>query len=219
MEEIRITFAQEINELKQSIIEIGEMSIELINGAIKSLVERDIALAEEIIKDDEKIDDKSLEIEERCLKLLALQQPMAIDLRLISGVWKINTDIERLADHTTKIAQKAKILSSMKQIKPYEDLPKMAAKAVEMFRASLESFIKLDASRAEEIIKMDDEVDEYNHKIFTELVSIMNRDGSSIDYVSHLMSVVASIERIGDHVTNICERIIFIKTGTLPESN
>lgn len=219
MEEIRKTFAQEISDLKQSIVDIGEMSIDLINDAIKSLVNRDIVLAEEVIKADEKVDDKSLEIEEMCLKLLALQQPMAVDLRLISGVWKINTDIERLTDHTTKIARKAKILSSIAQIKPYVDLPIMAEKAIKMFRLSLDAFINLDSDLAEKVIGMDDEIDEYNHKIFIELVSIMNRDGSSIDYVSHLMSVVASIERIGDHVTNICERVIFIKTGMLPESD
>lgn len=219
MEEIRKTFAQEINELKQSVMDIGMMSVELIQGALKALVERDTALADEIIKADEKIDEKSLEIEENCLKLLALQQPMAIDLRLISGVWKINTDIERLADHTTKIARKAVILSSLPQIKPYEDLPKMSAKTVEMLKSSLDAFMNLDAIKANEIIAMDDEIDEYNHKIFAELVSIMNKDASSINYVSHLMSVVASFERIGDHVTNICERIVFIKTGILPKSD
>lgn len=219
MEEIRKTFAQEIVDLKQSVVDIGEMSIDLIIDSVKSLVDRNKGLAEEVIKADEKVDDKSLEIEENCLKLLALQQPMAIDLRLISGVWKINTDIERLTDHTTKIARKAIILSSLKQIKPYDDLPKMAHRAIEMFRMSLDAFIKLDSDLAEKIIKMDDEIDDYNHKIFVELVSIMNRDASSIDYVSHLMSVVASIERIGDHVTNICERIIFIKTGILPKSD
>jgi phosphate transport system protein len=219
MEEIRKTFAQEISDLKQSVVDIGEMSIDLIANAIKALVDRNTDLAEEVIQADEKVDDKSIEIEEKCLKLLALQQPMAIDLRLISGVWKINTDIERLTDHTTKIARKAKILSSLKQIKPYDDLPKMAQRAIEMFRLSLGAFITLDSDLAEKIIGMDDEIDDYNHKIFVELVSIMNRDASSIDYVSHLMSVVASIERIGDHVTNICERIIFIKTGTLPKSD
>lgn len=217
MDEIRKTFAHEIDDLKQAVLEMGAMGEELINGAIKALIERDTALAERIIAADDLVDKKEVEIESKCLRLLALQQPMANDLRLISGVIKIITDLERLTDHTTKIAKKSIHLSAMPQLKPYVDLPVMASKVIVMLKRSLDAFMSLDTAKAAETIALDDEIDEYNHKIFAELVMIMNKDASSINCVSHLMSVVSSFERIADHVVNICERIIFIETGALPE--
>jgi len=219
LEEIRKTFAHQIDDMKKSVIEMGSMAEELIEGAVKALIERDTALAESIISADEQIDRKELEIEALCLKLLALQQPLAIDLRMISGVMRIIADIERLADHTTKISKKAIALSSLPLLKPYVDLPIMSSKVIEMLKMSIDAFINLDTQKALRIIDMDDEIDDFNHKIFKELVSIMNKDASSINYVSHLMSVVASVERIGDHVVNICERIIFIQTGAVPQKS
>jgi phosphate transport system protein len=218
-ENIRKSFANELEDLLHSVLEMGGMTEELIKGSIKALVEKDIALAEKIIADDEEVDSKEIEIEAKCMRLLALQQPMASDLRTIESVLKMITDIERLADHTTKISKKAIILARLPQLKPYVDLPKMADRVNEMFKLSLDAFVKKDADLALKVIDMDDEIDDYNQKIFAELIDFMIKDQSCINYVSHLMIVVQSLERIADHVTNICERIIYLATGKLPKLN
>ena len=219
MDDIRKTYSQELEHLQHSLLEMGAMAEELIKSSVKSLIEKDIALADKTIAADDEIDEKEAEIDAMCMKLIALQQPMAGDLRLISSVLKIVTDVERLSDHTTKIAKKAKILSELPQLKPYVDLPKMANRVIEMFKLSLDAFIRHDYAMASKIIEMDDEIDVYNHKIFRELVDYMIKDPASINYVAHLMVVVQSLERIADHVTNICERIIYIATGDLPKLN
>ncbi len=219
MSDVRKTYSQELDHLQQLLLEMGAMAEELIKDSIKALIEKDADLADRTIAADDKVDEKEAEIDSLCLKLLALQQPMAGDLRLIGSILKIVTDVERLSDHTTKIAKKAKILSELPQLKPYVDLPEMASRAIEMFKLSLDAFIRHDVAMAGRIIEMDSAIDDYNHKIFRELVDYMVKDPACISYVSHLMVVVQSLERIADHVTNICERIIFIATGDLPKLN
>jgi len=219
MTDVRKTYSQELEHLQQLLLEMGAMAEELIKDSVKSLIEKDVALADRTIAADDEVDKKEAEIDALCMKLLALQQPMAGDLRLIGSILKIVTDVERLSDHTTKIAKKAKILSELPQLKPYVDLPEMASRVIEMFKLSLDAFIRHDHAMAVKIIEMDSAIDEYNHKIFSDLVQYMIKDPSCINYVSHLMVVVQSLERIADHVTNICERIIFIATGDLPKFN
>jgi phosphate transport system protein len=217
MDEMRKTFSHNLEDLQQSMLEMGALAEELIKESVKALITRDVALAEKVIAADDEIDRMEIDIENRCMRLLALQQPMAKDLRMIGGVLKIISDIERLSDHTTKISKKAIILSGLPQLKPYVDLPKMAERVIEMFKLSLDAFVKSDAESAKKVIDMDDAIDEYNHTIFAELVEYMRRDHESISYASHLMVVVQSLERIADHVTNICERIIYVSTGKLPK--
>ncbi len=219
MSDVRKTYSQELEHLQQLLLEMGAMAEELIKNSVKALIEKDSALADRTIAADDAVDAKEAEIDALCLKLLALQQPMAGDLRLIGSILKIVTDVERLSDHTTKISKKAKILSEMPQLKPYVDLPDMASRVIEMFKLSLDAFVRRDVEMAFSIMGMDSAIDDYNHKIFRELVQYMIKDPACINYVSHLMVVVQSLERIADHVTNICERIIFIATGDLPKSN
>jgi phosphate transport system protein len=219
MEELRKSFGHQIDDLKKALLEMGGAAEVLIENAVRALIEKDVKLAESVITGDDAIDHMEYDIESRCLKLLALQQPMAIDLRVISGALKIVTDIERLADHATKIAKQAIILAGMPQIKPYVDLPMMAGKVITMLKLSLDAFSKIDVGAAKSIIALDDEIDEYNRKIFTELVDFMIKDSKVVGQVSHLMSVVHSLERIADHVTNICERIIFVSTGVPPKAD
>jgi phosphate transport system protein len=219
MSDVRKTYSQELEHLQQLLLEMGAMTEELIKNSIKALIEKDAALAEKTIAADDAVDEKEAEIDNLCLKLLALQQPMAGDLRFIGSVLKIVTDVERLSDHTTKISKKALILSGLPQLKPYVDLPEMASRVIEMFKLSLDAFVRHDVAMAYKIIDMDSAIDDYNHKIFRELVELMIKDPSCINYVTHLMVVVQSLERIADHVTNICERIIFIATGDLPKLN
>jgi phosphate transport system protein len=218
-ESIRKTFAQEIDDLLLEVRRMGAMAENVIAGSVRALIEKNIALADGVIAADEEIDAKEIEIEEKCMRLLALQQPMASDLRIIESVLKMITDIERLADHSTKIARKAKILAELPQLKPYVDLPQMAEQVTKMLHLSLEAFVNKDAELALKVINMDDVIDDYNSRIFTELVGLMTKDPGCINYVSHLMVVVQSIERVGDHVTNICERIIYLATGKLPKLN
>lgn len=218
-ESIRKTFSQELEGLEKSAIEMGELAAVTIGNAVKALVEGDVALAEKTIADDEEIDLMEGHIEARCMELLALQQPMARDLRFIASILRIISDIERLADHGTKISKKAITLTGMDPIKPFVDLPKMAASVTEMLRLSLKAFVDRDPELARKVIAMDDEIDEYNHKIFVDLVGYMTDDSKCVNYVSHLMVVVQSLERIGDHVTNICERIIYVTTGVLSKLN
>lgn len=218
MSDNRKTFTHQLEELQQSMLEMGAMSEELIKNSIKALLDNDTVLAEDVILKDDEVDKKELEIEEECMRLLALQQPMAGDLRTISGVLKIITDIERLTDHSTKISKKVLKLSKLPRLKPYVDLPRMAERVIEMFKLSLDAFVRKDEELARKVIDMDDQIDEYNHKIFGDLVELMVKDPGCINYVSHLMVVVQSLERIGDHVTNICERIIYVATGVLPKS-
>lgn len=218
MTDTRKTFSHQLEELQQAMLEMGAMSEELIKNSVKALLDNDAALAEEVILKDDDVDKMELEIEEECMRLLALQQPMARDLRTISGVLKIITDIERLTDHSTKISKKVIKLSKLPRLKPYVDLPRMAERVIEMFKLSLDAFVRKDEELARKVIEMDDEIDEYNHKIFGDLVEYMVKDPECIGCVSHLMVVVQSLERIGDHVTNICERIIYVSTGVLPKS-
>lgn len=217
MSDNRKTFSHQLEALQQSMLEMGAMSEELIKSSIKALLDNDVALAEEVIVKDDEVDEMELAIEEECMRLLALQQPMAGDLRTISGVLKIITDIERLTDHSTKISKKVIKLAKLPRLKPYVDLPRMAERVIEMFKLSLDAFVRKDEELARKVIDMDDEIDEYNHKIFADLVGFMVKDPECISYVSHLMVVVQSLERIGDHVTNICERIIYVSTGVFPK--
>lgn len=216
MSDTRKSYSQQLDDMRNSMLEMGAMAEELIKNCVKALLENDVELARQVIAADDEVDAKELEIEEACMRLLALQQPMAGDLRAISGVLKIITDIERLSDHTTKISKKVIKLADLPRLKPYVDLPKMAERVIEMFKLSLDAFVQNDAEMARKIIDMDEAIDDYNHKIFTDLVSYMVKDHECIGYVSHLMVVVQSLERIADHVTNICERIIYVATGVLP---
>ena len=135
-DQVRRTYSQELEALKQSTLRMGALAEELIRSSIKALIERDAALAARTIADDEKVDEMEAAINQTCIRLLALQQPMATDLRLIASSMKISSDIERLADHTTKISKKAAILSELPQLKPYVDLPEMAKRVIDMFKLS-----------------------------------------------------------------------------------
>lgn len=216
---IRKSFAHQLDDLERELVTLGSTVQVVIEQSVKALLERDIALADRIIDGDDVIDAKEIEIDNECMRLLALQQPMATDLRLIGSISRIASDVERIADHATKIAEKAKILSVLPQVKPYVDLPKMAERVIEMFRLSLEAFSKRDEALARSVIDIDDEIDVYNHRIFEELVQLMSHDTGVVQNVTHLLTVVHSIERIGDHVTNVCERIIYMITGALPKLN
>ncbi len=181
-----------------------------INNAVEALVHRDTSLAERTIAEDNEIDKMELAIDEHCLKLLALHQPMAADLRFITSAMRINTDLERIGDQAVNIAERVMALNREPQLKPYIDLPRMAEIAQSMVKDVLDAFVNGDAQLARSVCERDDQVDGLNNQVFRELLTYMISDPQTITRAVHLILVSRCLERIADHATNIAEGVIFM---------
>jgi phosphate transport system protein len=181
-----------------------------IHDAVQSLVKRDSDLANEIFKREKQINDMELVIDEMCLKLLALRQPMAVDLRFITSAMKIITDLERMGDQAVNIAERALSLNQEPQLKPYIDLPRMAEIAQSMVKDVLDAFVNRDVQLARSVCERDDLVDGLNDQVVRELLTYMMSDPKTITRAVHLMIVARCLERIADHATNIAEDVIFM---------
>ena len=190
-----------------------------IDRGIQALRNRDAELAREIIADDIKINRRRYETEERCLELIATQQPMAGDLRTIAAILYIIVDLERMGDHAEGIAKIALMLADEPPLKPYIDIPRMAQIATRMLMGSLEAFKHRDAARARAICNEDDEVDALYDQVYRELVTYMLQDSKTIERATHLTWVAHNLERIADRVTNICERVVYLVEGKIEELN
>lgn len=210
---VRSNFNQELEELNQKLLKMGSMVEEAIHKSVTSLAEKDIELAEEVMDNDDMIDEVEVEIEKRCIKLIALQQPVAKDLRTIGMISKIITDLERMGDLAYNIARITTEIAGESLIKPLVDIPHMTRITQDMVRESLDAFVNLDVEKAYEVAEMDDEVDRINEQILRELLTYMMEDASTISQATRLMFVGRYLERIADHSTNICERIIYMITG------
>lgn len=215
----RQSFHQELADLRRDLARMGTRVEEAIASALTSLIQRDTALAHQVIDGDDAIDAMELEIEERCLTLVALQQPMASDLRVIGATLKAITDLERLADHAVDIARITIRLGDQPFIKPLIDIPRMGEIAQGMVRDALTAYIRQDADLAYDMIKRDHELDHLYRRIFDELVPIMGRDPSTVPQAAQLLFVAMHLERIGDHATNIGEWVIYMVTGERRELN
>jgi len=213
MNESRKTFHAELKELENEMLKMGSVVGESIRKSIESLINKDIDLADKVIADDDIIDDYEVELEEKCTRLIALQQPVAIDLRKIIVISKLATDLERIGDHASNIAYRVKEIGEDELIKQMENLPKMTDIVVERLQNSLKAFVNMDMELAENVIDRDEEVDLFDEQIQEELISAMREDCNSIDQGTSLMFISRYLERIGDHSTNICERTIYMKTG------
>ncbi|HBM81341.1 MAG: phosphate signaling complex protein PhoU [Clostridiales bacterium] len=209
----RGTFDEELDSLFHSLIRMGGAVESQINDCIISLVEQDEKKALEVIDKDDIIDDMEADIEEACVKLIARQQPLAIDLRRIFTSIKIVTDLERIGDYAVDIARITIRLKDEKYIKPLIDIPRMADIVQKMIKDSLDAYIKLDVKASEEISNMDDEIDGSYKQVFRELLVLMLEDPRKITQATQFLFVCKFLERIGDHVTNICEWTIFLITG------
>ncbi len=198
---------------------MADMVETAIQRSIEALKSRDVELARQVIADDVKINQKRYDDEERCLELIATQQPLASDLRTIVAVLHMIVDLERMGDHAEGIAKIAVILADEPPLKPYVDLPRMADIASEMLRESLEAFKHRDAEQARAIIDRDDEVDALYDQVYRELLTYMIGDPRTIERATHLIWVAHNLERIADRVTNICERVVFLVTGKIEELN
>jgi phosphate transport system protein len=206
-------FDQDLDLLKQKLVFMASLAESMIFKAIKSLIERQDSLIQEVCKDEEKVNLLQIEIDELCLKLLALKQPMATDLRFITSAMKINSELERIADMAVNITQRTAVLIKQPQLKPYIDIPRMADLAQKMVKDSLDSFIKQDVELARSILKRDDEIDVLKDQIFRELLTFMISDTSSIPRALELILVSRHLERIADHATNIAEDVVYLVQG------
>jgi phosphate transport system protein len=209
----RKSFHEQLDELQQDVLKMGTMVEQAIFNAVKSLKTRDETLAQQVIDGDDSIDIFQVRIEDDCVRLLALQQPMASDLRVISAVLKIANDLERIADHASDVSKVTMRISGQPLIKPLIDIPRMAEITQKMLRISLDAFIRRDASEVEQLIDCDHEVDALYQQIFRELLSFMLEDTRTIDQATHLLFVGRHMERMADYCTNLGEAVYYMVKG------
>jgi phosphate transport system protein len=203
----------ELNELRQNLLVMGGKVEWMIANSVKSLVDRDTALAERTITFDHEINAAEMAIDERCLQLLALRQPTARDLRFITITLKIVTDLERMGDQCANIAKRARELNDESPLKPYIDIPRMAHWTEIMTKEALDAFVRGDADLAIKVCKDDSFVDDLNIQIQRELLTFMIEDPTTISRAMNLNYISKSLERIADHATNIAEMVIFMVKG------
>ncbi len=203
-------FHEQLQELRATLTTMASMVEEAINKAVASLIDRDQELAKAVIAGDDAINDIELAVDEQCLKLIALHQPMAVDLRFIMSAIKINNDLERVGDHAVNIAERALALCEQEQLKPLIDIPRMAVLAQQMVKDSIHSFVKGDVAKARAVCVRDDEVDNLDDQVFRELLTYMSEDPRTISRALHLIIISKNLERIADLSTNIAEEVIFI---------
>ena len=206
-------YEEELKKLREQILYMGGMVEDQIHKAIKSLVDRDSTLAELIIERDREVNRLDVEIDELCIKLLALHQPAGRDLRFITTGLKITTDLERIGDMAVNVCERALELNNEAQLKPYIDIPRMARIAQRMIRESLDAFVREDTDLALKVCKNDEEVDQLNSQIFREVITFMIEDPHTINRAMKISSISKYLERIADHATNIAEMVIFMVKG------
>lgn len=209
----REQFHTELLRLQQEILRMGALVEEQMARAVQSLTDQNLELADHVVAADDRVDDLEMDIERRCLTLLALQQPLAGDLRTVSTALKIITDLERMADHAVDIAKVTRRIASEPLVKPLVDIPRMATLAAHMVRSALNAYVARDIDMALSMIRMDDEVDQLYRVIFDDLVEIMRRDAASSFQSTHLLFVANYLERIADHATNLGEWVVYMVTG------
>lgn len=203
-------FQQELNKLKENLLKMAGLAEQAISNAVEALVQRNTSLAEKTIKEDEKINQMEILIDEWCLKLLALHQPMAADLRFITSAMRINIELERIGDLAVNIAERVISLNQEPQLKPYIDIPRMAKITQAMVKDVLDAFVNGDTNLARAVCERDDQVDALNDQVFRELLTYMMADPKTITRAVHLIIVSRCLERIADHTTNIAEGVIFM---------
>ena len=214
---MREVYQKKLNEIQDDILFMGSMVEKAILRSMESLKGRDLKLAKQIIDDDQNINKKRFEIEEKCIELIATQQPMASDLRIIISVLNVISELERIGDHAEGIAKIALLIGNEPPLKPLIDLPRMAEKTADMLHRSMDAFIHHDIEAAKKIAAEDDEIDNIYDQVFRELLTFMAEDPKTITRATRLIWVGHNLERSADRVTNICERIVFLVTGKMEE--
>ena len=203
-------FHEELEALKQTLLAMGGLVEDQIRRVMRALVERDDALAQEVIDRDQRVNAYDVEVDETCVSLLALHQPTAGDLRFITTAMKIVTDLERIGDQAVNIAQRVLELNREPQLKPYIDLPRMAEKAQAMVKESLDAFVARDTALARKVCAEDADVDALKEQLFRELLTFMMEDPKTIPRAIRLILISRFMERVADHATNIAEMVIYL---------
>ena len=203
-------FHEELDALKQTVLAMGGLVEEQIRRVMTALLDRDSDLAQEVIDRDKQVNAYDVEIDEKCVELLALYQPTAGDLRLITTAMKIVTDLERIGDQAVNIAQRTLELNREPQLKPYIDLPRMAEKAQRMVKESLDAYVGRDTELARRVCAEDSDVDALKEQIFRELLTFMMEDARTIPRAIRLILISRFLERVADHATNIAEMVIYM---------
>ena len=208
-------FHEELEALKQTLLAMGGLVEDQIRRVMRALLERDDVLAQEVIDRDRQVNTYDVEVDEQCVRLLALNQPAAGDLRFITTAMKIVTDLERIGDQAVNIAQRVLELNREPQLKPYIDLPRMSEKAQRMVKESLDAFVARDTALARQVCGEDSEVDLLKEQIFRELLTFMMEDPRTIPRAIRLILISRFMERVADHATNIGEMVVYLVEGKM----
>jgi phosphate transport system protein len=208
-------FDDELKTLKEKILRMGGLAEEQVQGALRALVERDSDLARKVIENDHRVNALDVEVDEDCLRLLALQQPTARDLRFITTAMKISTELERISDLAENIGERAIELNEEPQLKPYIDIPRMADWALQMVKEALDAFVNYDATQARKVCTDDDFIDDLTHQLFRELLSFMLEDPKTVTRAIRITFIAKYLERIADHATNVAELVVYMVEGKI----
>jgi phosphate transport system protein len=206
---------REIEKLKKMILSLSAVVEESVQRAVQAVIERNSKVASQLIEGDSVIDQMELDVEEECLKILALYQPVANDLRFVIAVLKINNDLERVGDIANHIAERALSLSNQQSVGIPFELRRMADRAQSMFRSSLDSLVNMDSNLARGVCASDDEIDEMNRQAFIRVQDAIRKDPENVDYLIQLLSVSRYLERIADYATNVAEDVIYMTEGRI----
>ena len=215
--DIRKTFHEHLREITDDVLVMGSMVEKAIGRSMDALKQRDLDIARQVIANDASINSKRFDIEEKCIELIATQQPMASDLRTIISVLNIIGELERIGDHAEGNAKIAVMIGDEPPLKPLIDLPRMAEKTADMLRRSLDAFVHRDAEAARALVAEDDEIDQLWDQVFRELLTFMAEDPRTMTRATRLIWAAHNLERSADRVTNICERVVFLVTGKMEE--
>jgi phosphate transport system protein len=208
-------YEQELRDVKEGLLYLGALVEKAIELAIKALMDRDIDLAHRVICDDNAIDQLDIEIEDKCIRILALRQPTARDLRFITTAIKINGHLERIGDMAANIAEKAIILSEEPPMKPYIDIPRMAEVARGMIKESLDALVNENTDLAHKVRVEDETIDNLNEQVFRELLTFMLEDPKKIHRALIIMQISKSLERISDHAVGVADMVVYMVTGKI----
>ena len=216
---VRADFDRDLQVLQDELIMLGSMVEKAVARAMDALKRRDLDVSRQVVKEDDIIDHKRFELEERCIDLIATQQPLARDLRILVTVLHVAVELERIGDYAEGIAKISLMMGDDPPLKPLIDIPRMADKAVDMLRRSLEAFVNRDIVAATTVCNDDDEVDSLYDQVYRELLTYMMGSPDTIQRATYLLWVAHDLERIADRTTNIAERVIFLVTGKLTETS
>jgi phosphate transport system protein len=216
---VRQEFAHRLDEVRDAVLTLGSMVDKALSRAVEALRARDQATARRVVRDDEKINQLRFDVEESAVLLMATQQPMASDLRFLAGVLHIATDLERMGDHARSIARLTLKLGAEPPLAPVAALPAMGALCRERLRGALDALVTRDPDLAHRVAAQDAETDRLQDAVYAELLAVMTADPGTVARATYLLWVAHNLERAGDHITNICERTIYILTGHMEELN